>query len=104
MCRHGIKNLGEDPDELVIGVPTRYRVPRSVPAFKNNFLFTTIAMKAIADRFGSMNQFLSDSGNLQSGIELARANRASEFSAIGLSEKSESERLQEVRESIEREM
>lgn len=101
---HGIKNLGEDPDELVIGVPTRYKVPYSLPAFKNNFLFTGIAIKAISDRFGSMNQFLSNSGNLQSGIELARNNRANEFSAIGMSEKSEQQRIEEIRESIEREM
>lgn len=65
---HGIKNLGEDPNELVIGVPTRYRIKYSLPAFKNNFLFTTIALKAIADRFGSMGSFLSNAGNLQSGM------------------------------------
>jgi hypothetical protein len=65
---HGIKNLGENDDELVIGVPTRYRIQYSLPAFKNNFLFTAIALKAIADRFGSMGQFLSNAGNLQSGM------------------------------------
>lgn len=94
---HGIKNLGEDPDELVIGVPTRYRIQYSLPAFRNDFLFTAIALKAIADRFGSLKAFLSNAGNLQSGIELARNARASEMA------KSASD-MQEIRESIEREM
>lgn len=81
-------------------MPTRYRVQYSLPALKNNFLLTSIGLKAIVDRFGSMKQFFSNTGNLQAGIEVARNNRANEFSTMGLTEKT----AQEVRESIEREM
>lgn len=98
---HGIKNLGEDPNSLVIGVPTRYAIKYSIPAFKNNFLLTSIALKAIADRFGSMKIFLSSPSNLQNGIEHARNSRAGEFAK---SVSQEEKKMEDIRESIEREM
>lgn len=99
---HGIKNLGEDPNSLVIGVPTRYKVPYMLPALRNNPLFTVIALRAITKRFGGLNAFVSNPANLQNGIELARNARAGEMSKGATVE--ELEKQLEDREKAEREM
>lgn len=78
---HAIINVGDDPDDLVIGVPTRYAVDYSLPAFKSNFVLTTIALAAIQKQYNSMSSFTSNPSNLQDGIEKARTTRASQASA-----------------------
>jgi len=75
---HGIINVGEDPDELVIGVPTRYAVEYTIPAFKSNFVLTTVALAAIQKSYGGMTSFLGSPTNLQDGIEKARNTRAAQ--------------------------
>lgn len=70
---HGISNLGDPKsDDMVIGVPTRYAVEHSIPAFRSNFLLSTIALSAIRKSYGGMGEFTSNAANLQSGIEKAR--------------------------------
>jgi hypothetical protein len=76
---HGIMNLGEDPDQLVIGVPTRYAIEYSIPAFRSNWLLSTIALAAIQKQFGGKTKFTSNAGNLQDGIERARKARANQI-------------------------
>lgn len=74
---HGIVNLpGDDPNDLVIGVPTRYAVQGAGPAFKNNFLLSLIAMQALSKEYGGVAKFVSSPENLQAGIEKARKARA----------------------------
>lgn len=72
---HGILNLGEDPDALIIGVPTRYKLPSSSAALRSNWLFSIIARFAIEKQFGIAN-FVKDTGLLQDGITKARSERA----------------------------
>lgn len=76
---HGIVNMGDNPDELVIGVPTRYAVEYTIPAFKSNFVLTTVALAAIQKQYNGMSSFLSSPTNLQDGIEKARNTRASQI-------------------------
>lgn len=73
---HGIDNLGDPKsDDMVIGVPTRYSVEKTVPAFKSNFLLSTIALAAITKTYGGIGTFTSNTNNLQDGIETARNSR-----------------------------
>jgi len=82
---HGIINYNSvgsnDPDELVIGVPTRYAIQYSLPAFKSNFVLTTVALAAIQKNYNGVGTFTSNPANLQSGIERARNTRASQINA-----------------------
>ena len=78
---HGVINLGEDPDELVIGVPTRYVVDYSIPAFKSNWLLTTIALASLQKNYGGRDKFASNGNNLQDGIASARAVRSKEWNS-----------------------
>jgi len=73
---HGIINLGENPDELVIGVPTRYSVEYAIPAFKSNWFLSSIALAAIQKQYQGLTKFTSNADNLQNGIERARNARA----------------------------
>lgn len=73
---HGILNIADSEDELVIGVPTRYSVDNAAPAFKSNFLLSAIAMQAIQKQYDGLNKFTSNAANLQNGIERARTARA----------------------------
>jgi hypothetical protein len=61
-------------------VPTRYAVEGAGPAFKNNWLLSTIAFQALAKTYGGMTKFISNPGNLQDGIERARKARAASLS------------------------
>lgn len=72
---HGVRNMGDDPNSIVIGVPTRYSIKYAIPAFKNNWLLTIVALVAITKTYG-FEKFISDPNNLQNGIESARKNRA----------------------------
>jgi hypothetical protein len=78
---HGIVNYGDDPDELVIGVPTRYAIEYSIPAFRSNFLLSTIALSAIQKQYNGLNTFISNADNLQDGIERARKARVGQKGA-----------------------
>ena len=81
---HGIDNLGLDtnPDELVIGVPTRYSIPYAAASFKSNWLLTTIAMAAITKNYGGLGRFTNSGGTgLQAGITEARVARARQMAA-----------------------
>jgi len=76
---HGIHNLGDDPNELIIGVPTRYAIPYSIPAFRSNWLLTTIALATIQKNYNGVKTFTSHAANLQDGIEKARKKRAEQM-------------------------
>jgi len=77
---HGILNLGEDPDELIIGVPTRYKLPTPWNSLRSNWLLSIIAAIQIHRDFG-LDKFVSDTENLQGGIEKARTKRGEQMSA-----------------------
>lgn len=50
---HGILNLGEEKDSLVVGVPTRYGGSQSIiAAFKSNPFMTVFAMGVILIKYG----------------------------------------------------
>jgi hypothetical protein len=72
---HGILNLADGPDDLVIGIPTRYSIKYALPAWRNNWLMTSIGLGSISKTYG-FEKFLSDPSNLQNGIEVARTSRA----------------------------
>jgi len=57
-------------------VPTRYAIKHAIPAFKSNWLLSTIAMSALTKSYGGLTKFISNPENLQNGIELARKARA----------------------------
>lgn len=76
---HGIHNLGEDPNALIIGVPTRYSIKHSIPAFRSNWLLTSIALGSIQKNYGGTKTFTSHAANLQDGIEKARKSRAAQM-------------------------
>jgi len=69
---HGVANLGSDPDELVIGVPTRYATRHMIPAMRSNPVLTSIALVAMIDQYGGIAKFFSRPDNLQDGIQRAR--------------------------------
>lgn len=100
---HGIKNLDDGETELVVGTPTRYRTPYALPAFKNNPILTSIALRAITKRFGSLDMFTSSPANLQNGIEFARNARAGEIAKSSEELKKQMD-LQADREAVEREL
>jgi len=76
---HGIRNLGDDPNELSIGVPTRYSIKYSLPAIKSNWLLTLIALATIQKNYNGVATFTSNAANLQDGIEKARTSRAKQM-------------------------
>ncbi len=76
---HGIHNLGDDPNELIIGVPTRYSIKHSIPAFRSNWLLTLIALGSIQKNYNGIGTFTSNPANLQHGIEKARTSRAQQM-------------------------
>ena len=67
---------GDNPNDLVIGVPTRYAIEGAWPAFRSNWLLTSIALSALTKNYGGLNKFISNPTNLQDGIEFARKARA----------------------------
>lgn len=73
---HGIKNIPDTPDGIVIGVPTRYgnANPLKMPSFRSNFMLSVIGLGSIAYTYG-IDKFLSSSDSFQQGIERARASR-----------------------------
>jgi hypothetical protein len=73
---HGIKNIAENENDLVIGVPTRYGSSNifKMPSLKSNFVLSVIGLGSIAYTFG-LDKFLSSSDSFQKGIERARASR-----------------------------
>ena len=72
---HGILNLGDDPDALIIGVPTRYKGVTPLAPLRSNWLFTIVAAISIFKEFG-FEKFTSDGGgSLQDGIVKARSER-----------------------------
>lgn len=70
---HGILNFGEDPDELVIGVPTRYRTS-VFTSLRANTILSLLAGYAIQTNVG-LDNFLGNADEFQAGIELARRKR-----------------------------
>ena len=88
---HGIVNLGESSDDLVIGVPTRYGTTQvhKMPSFRSNFLLSIIGISSIAYTYG-IDRFMASSDSFQHGIEKARNARASD--------------MQKKKEEMEREM
>eukprot|EP00341_Mesodinium_pulex_P000424 CAMPEP_0116966254 /NCGR_PEP_ID=MMETSP0467-20121206/49733_1 /TAXON_ID=283647 /ORGANISM="Mesodinium pulex, Strain SPMC105" /LENGTH=308 /DNA_ID=CAMNT_0004655711 /DNA_START=20 /DNA_END=946 /DNA_ORIENTATION=+ len=56
---HGIINMGE-PDDLVIGVPTRYgsKPVWKMPSFKSNFLLSVVGVASIAYTYG-LDKFMA---------------------------------------------
>lgn len=81
---HGILNLGNDPNELVIGVPTRYRSPGNTAGFRTNTVLQLIALQTLARKYGDPDAFLTkdDDGtdHLEAAIRQNRLARASELS------------------------
>jgi hypothetical protein len=77
---HGIMNLGDSSDDLVIGVPTRYgtKAVWKMPSFRSNFLLSVIGISSIAYTYG-LDSFMSSSENFQNGIERARNSRAADI-------------------------
>ncbi|CAE7459480.1 HSPBAP1, partial [Symbiodinium microadriaticum] len=77
---HGILNLGESGDDLVIGVPTRYGTKEvtKMPSFRSNFVLSVIGIASIAYTYG-LDRFLSSSDSFQNGIEKARSARAADM-------------------------
>jgi hypothetical protein len=79
---HAVENVGDDPDELVVTVSGRYSYPGAVPipAFKANPILSTFAFMTMmqAHPNGSMG-WLSDRGNLQPQLEMARSRQRSEL-------------------------
>lgn len=73
---HGIKNIAENEDDLVIGVPTRYGSSNvfKMPSLRSNFILSVIGLGSIAYTYG-LDKFLSSSDSFQKGIERARASR-----------------------------
>jgi hypothetical protein len=73
---HGIKNIAENENDLVIGVPTRYGSSNvfKMPSLRSNFVLSVIGLGSIAYTYG-LDKFLSSSDSFQKGIELARASR-----------------------------
>lgn len=74
---HGIKNIADTPDGIVIGVPTRYGTPNplKMPSFRSNFILSVIGIGAITYTYG-LDKFFSSSDAFQNGIERARASRS----------------------------
>lgn len=79
---HGIINEADGPNDLVIGCPTRYAIPYAWPAFKSNWLLTSIALATIQYNYNGITQFTSKQDNLQDGIELARKRRAAQTNVL----------------------
>ena len=80
---HGILNMApadyeNNPDEMVLGVPTRYAVDYSLPALKSNPLLTLFGISAIRKQTGTLDSFTSNAKHLQDGIERARIARATQ--------------------------
>lgn len=78
---HAVENVGEDPDEVVIGVPVRYlpadKLP--IPAFRANWVLTSFAyLTMMRDYAGGAAEFISDRKNLQRRIQAARDLRRDE--------------------------
>lgn len=73
---HGIKNIAENENDLVIGVPTRYATSEftKMPAFRSNFILSVIGLGSIAYTYG-FDKFLSSADSFQKGIERARSSR-----------------------------
>lgn len=78
---------GENPEDLVIGVPTRYAIEHAIPAFRSNWLLTSVALSALKKNYGGLNKFLSNPNNLQDGIELARKSRAASLKKDGVEDR-----------------
>ena len=71
---HAVIN-GGSPDDLVIGVPTRYATPLFKSSFRNNWLLSALSVFSIATRFG-METFLSSPDKFQTSLKTSRDARA----------------------------
>jgi hypothetical protein len=79
---HGVLNLGDDdPDELIVGVPTRFYVDRSVPAFKSDAILSSVSLLTMWINYGGIYAFTQNGNNLQNEIMAARSTRTEEFNA-----------------------
>jgi hypothetical protein len=80
---HGILNLGDDPNELVIGVPTRYRSPGNTAGFRTNPTLQIVALHTLSRKYGNTEAFLTkdDDGtdHLEAAIRQNRLARANEL-------------------------
>lgn len=73
---HGILNLGSDPDELVIGVPTRYSGPRGVlAALRSDPVLTVVAAATMLVKGDFIAKFRNPSTAFQNAIAGNRAAR-----------------------------
>lgn len=78
---HGVLNVGENPDEVVIGIPMRFTpLEYSVPAFKNDWVLSLVALAEVQRRYGSMVNFMMGGNGefLQEAIGRARDIRKDE--------------------------
>jgi len=80
---HAVLNRGENPDELVVGCPTRYYVDKSVPAFRSDPVLTTLSLLTMWKNYGGRDQFTQNKDNLQDGILAARQVRVEEWKELG---------------------
>lgn len=79
---HGIVNMNSvgvnDPNELVIGVPTRYNAG-GIPAFRSNPVLSAVTFSTFQLKYGGVAGFTDEStDNLQKDITANRVNRAKE--------------------------
>jgi hypothetical protein len=79
---HGILNNAEDPNDLVIGVPTRYGGKDGiVAAFRSNPFMTVFALGVIYIKYGGPEKFKAAGDILEDKIQanrLARMPKANE--------------------------
>jgi hypothetical protein len=71
---HAVINNGS-PDDLVLGVPTRYATPLFRSSFRNNWVLSLLSVLSITTKFG-MERFLSSPDKFQSSLESSRESRA----------------------------
>lgn len=73
---HGILNLGDDPDELVIGVPTRYSGPRgAIAALRSDPVLTLVAISTMVLKGGFLAKLRNPASAFQNDIAGNRAAR-----------------------------
>lgn len=77
---HGVINNGS-PEDLVIGVPTRYATPLFHASFRNNWVLSLLSVFSIATKYG-MERFLSSPDTFQSSLESSRDSRAKSMQKV----------------------
>lgn len=73
---HGILNLGERSDSMVVGVPTRYSGPKSIKAaFRSNPFMTAFSIGVIYLKYGGPENFSNAADLLEDKINANRKAR-----------------------------